>query len=78
MSVFNLVNSNSEVVTFYSYYSTVILVLCWMLAPFVFYAIIAKSKRIGKFKYLILNHCVWCLSLETGLGLIKPVIITPR
>ena len=66
-----------SIVEFYYYYSTAILALCWMIAPFLFYVILTKSKKLNSIKWLIFNHSFWCLVLETMLGLVKPLFLLP-
>ncbi|KAE9548229.1 hypothetical protein FO519_008559 [Halicephalobus sp. NKZ332] len=75
-----LISKNTVVLVqpnFYFYYSYLTLILCWVLAPIVFYIILTQSKTIGKFKWLILNHTFWCFCLENLLGIVKPVLLAP-
>uniref|UniRef100_A0AC35EYN9 Serpentine Receptor, class H n=1 Tax=Panagrolaimus sp. PS1159 TaxID=55785 RepID=A0AC35EYN9_9BILA len=51
--------------------------LCWLIAPFLFYVIITQSRNLGDFKWLIFNHSFWCLTLESLLGLVKPLFLSP-
>lgn len=64
-------------VEFYIYYSYFTLTLCWLITPFLFYVIITQSRNLGDFKWLIFNHSFWCLALESLLGLVKPLFLSP-
>ena len=66
-----------SMITFYYYYSYIIMILCWMLTPIVFYIVFTQSKVLKNFKWLILNHLFWCLALETVLALVKPLFLLP-
>lgn len=64
-------------VDIYIYYSYFTLFSCWLIAPILFYAILTQSRNLGNFKWLIFNHSFWCLTLESLLGLVKPVFLSP-
>lgn len=62
---------------FYEIYSTVTLIVCYLLSPVIFYIILTQSKSLDNLKYILLNQAFWCLCLETLVGLVKPVILSP-
>ena len=64
-------------VEFYFYYSYFTLLVCWAIAPFLFHVILTQSRNLGDFKWLIFNHSFWCLALESLLGLVKPLFLSP-
>ena len=65
------------ILEFYYHFSTLTLVLSWIITPLLFYVILTQSKNLNTFKWLILNHSFWCFALETAIGLIKPLIFLP-
>ena len=72
-----VVEPSPIIVEFYYYFSYFTFVLCWLIAPLLFYVILTQSKKLTSFKWLILNHSFWCLALETLLALVKPLFMSP-
>ena len=64
-------------INFYIYYSTSTLIGEWLIAPFLFYIILTKSKQLGSFKWLIFNHSFWCLATSSIVCSLKPVFLPP-
>lgn len=64
-------------VSFYYYYSWLTLLATWFIAPLLFYVILTKSRKLGNFKWFILNHSFWCLALETVFAIAKPILLPP-
>ena len=62
---------------FYSIYSSITLSLTLIVAPVFFYTVLTKSSKIGKFKWIILNHSFWSFLLEIIIGVVKPVLLCP-
>ncbi|KAE9551628.1 hypothetical protein FO519_005156 [Halicephalobus sp. NKZ332] len=77
MSGISALVPNSILVKFYISFSYIALTVTLLLAPIVFYVILTQSKQIGNFKWLILNHTVWCFCQEVVLGIVKFVPLSP-
>ncbi|KAE9548610.1 hypothetical protein FO519_008176, partial [Halicephalobus sp. NKZ332] len=68
---------NEFATEFYFFFSNVTAVLTIALAPIHIYTILTQSKKMGSYKWFLLNHSVWCIMLEIFLAITKPIPLYP-
>lgn len=48
-----------------------------LLLPLMVYLILMKSKRLGKYKWYMLNNITWCYAYDLQITLMKPSFLMP-
>ncbi|KAE9551622.1 hypothetical protein FO519_005150, partial [Halicephalobus sp. NKZ332] len=68
---------DESVTNFYIVFTNTTTGITVALIPVYFYVIFTQSKQLGNFKWFLVNHSIWYLSLDLAMCYFKPLVLNP-
>ncbi|KAE9554634.1 hypothetical protein FO519_002194 [Halicephalobus sp. NKZ332] len=68
---------NEEIKNIYVTLCNIFTVITISITPFHIYIVLTKSNSLGNFKWLLLNHSIWCILYELLWSFARPVLLFP-